>query len=262
MTQERFLKLLDNPDLLSTISYEELKTTALSYPYAHNLRYLLALKARQDEHPDADRALVTASVYSLDRKQLFLLTAPKQLAPQPLNITVEELVLELKPIESVQRELQALAPQPRVEEAAPPEAKEGVVSVPLPEATPEIVLPLETVEKKAVPETPEGHKLTLNQPFVAWISKFNPPVLEQVEPVTTIPVVPTEEEDVATAGLSAHELAERSVAENKDVISETLARLLAKQGYRDKAIRMYERLCLAFPEKDAYFAAEIEKLKK
>ena len=62
--------------------------------------------------------------------------------------------------------------------------------------------------------------------------------------------------------MSAQELAERSVAENKDVISETLARLLAKQGYRDKAINMYERLCLAFPEKSPYFAAEIEKLKK
>ena len=60
----------------------------------------------------------------------------------------------------------------------------------------------------------------------------------------------------------AQELAERSVAENKDVISETLARLLAKQGYRDKAIAMYERLGLAFPEKSSFFAAEIDKLKK
>ncbi|MFM7401335.1 MAG: hypothetical protein ACKO4W_10560, partial [Bacteroidota bacterium] len=60
----------------------------------------------------------------------------------------------------------------------------------------------------------------------------------------------------------AQMLAERSVSENKDVISETLARLFARQGYREKAILMYERLILTFPEKSAYFAAEIDKLKK
>ena len=60
----------------------------------------------------------------------------------------------------------------------------------------------------------------------------------------------------------AQVLAERSVSENKDVISETLARLFARQGYREKAIHMYERLILTFPEKSSYFAAEIDKLKK
>ena len=259
MTQERFLKLLDNPDLLSTISYEELKTTALSYPYAHNLRYLLALKARQDDHPDAGRALVTASVYSLDRKQLFLLTAPKQMAPQPVSIAMEELVLELKPIESVQRELKALAPQLRSEEVATPAAKEATVSNPPPDAPVEIPASRETAEKPTEPDIREQPKIPLYQPFAVWMGKFNPPVLEQMESNSEEPV---SAEEVPSPTLSAHELAERSVAENKDVISETLARLLAKQGYRDKAIHMYQRLCLAFPEKDAYFAAEIEKLKK
>ena len=61
---------------------------------------------------------------------------------------------------------------------------------------------------------------------------------------------------------TAQQLAEKSVSENKEILSETLARLYAQQGYRDKAIAMYMRLGLAFPEKSAYFAAEIEKLKK
>jgi hypothetical protein len=60
----------------------------------------------------------------------------------------------------------------------------------------------------------------------------------------------------------AQVLAEKSVAENQSVISETLARLLVQQGYKEKAINMYQRLSLAFPEKSAYFAAEIDKLKK
>mgnify|MGYP000884993831 CR=1 FL=1 len=259
MTQERLLKLLNNPDLLSTISYEEMKTVALSYPYAHNLRYLLALKAHQDNHPDAGRALMAAAAYSLDRKQLFHLAAPRQLAPQPVAVAWEEAVLELKPIGVVQRELEALAPRARVEEPivlATKEAPAAPAPVPVP------ALPTEE-KKTAAPELP---KVTLSQPFAVWMSRFNPPVLDSRSGTdTTEPAVHQPEEKAetgSTPALSAHELAERSVSENKDVISETLARLLAKQGYRDKAINMYQRLCLAFPEKSAFFAAEIEKLKK
>jgi len=37
---------------------------------------------------------------------------------------------------------------------------------------------------------------------------------------------------------------------------------MEKQGHIDKAIEMYEKLSLINPEKSAYFAALIEKLKK
>lgn len=46
----------------------------------------------------------------------------------------------------------------------------------------------------------------------------------------------------------------------EDIASETLAALLASQGHRDKAIRMYEKLMEKYPEKRISFAALIEKL--
>lgn len=45
------------------------------------------------------------------------------------------------------------------------------------------------------------------------------------------------------------------------VITETLAELLANQGQIDKAISMYQRLTLIFPDKSSFFAAKIKKLK-
>ena len=51
-------------------------------------------------------------------------------------------------------------------------------------------------------------------------------------------------------------------AKQEDIISETLAELMAKQGYTDKAIEMYNRLSLLFPDKNAYFARKIEDLQK
>jgi len=56
--------------------------------------------------------------------------------------------------------------------------------------------------------------------------------------------------------------AEESVKKRDVIISETLADLLAGQGYDKRAKKMYKQLSLIFPEKSSYFAAKIKKLKK
>lgn len=56
--------------------------------------------------------------------------------------------------------------------------------------------------------------------------------------------------------------AQKSIVENESIASETLAKLLADQGSPQKAIKMYQRLSLIFPEKSTFFAERIEKLKK
>jgi tetratricopeptide (TPR) repeat protein len=57
-------------------------------------------------------------------------------------------------------------------------------------------------------------------------------------------------------------MAKQSVEEDEDLVTETLAKLYMQQGHYKKAIRAYEKLCLIYPHKMAYFADLIQRIKQ
>ena len=65
----------------------------------------------------------------------------------------------------------------------------------------------------------------------------------------------------AKAVEQANDLSEDSGSFGDNIVSETLVDILLKQGKKDKAIEVLKKLIWKFPQKKAYFAAQIENLK-
>ena len=49
--------------------------------------------------------------------------------------------------------------------------------------------------------------------------------------------------------------------DDMDFVTETLAAIYADQGYYDKAIEVYAKLILLYPEKSTYFATLVNEIK-
>ncbi len=61
--------------------------------------------------------------------------------------------------------------------------------------------------------------------------------------------------------LSIEDLGKKSIAEKDDLATETLAIVFEKQGKLEKAIAIYEKLMIKYPEKKSIFANQISALK-
>jgi hypothetical protein len=144
------------------------------------------------------------------------------------------------------------------------------------------------LEAQTVPETIENNENPVEIPdlsessFAGWLKQ-----LSKQKPLVSEPIlgdiVKTEKEVEAkpqtaliedfiknqprikgqkNAFYSPVNMAKKSVQESDEFVTETLARIYAKQGNIPKAVRTYQKLSLKFPEKTAYFAALIEELKR
>lgn len=107
MNKENFTSYLENPSKLYQLSYQELKTLVLQYPYCQNLHLLLLKKSMMEGNGEQEDNLQTAAVYSLDRAFLFQqLKHIEQRKKAEDNVILQDDFLELKDLSSLSQETQ------------------------------------------------------------------------------------------------------------------------------------------------------------
>jgi hypothetical protein len=246
MNRQQFYQWMNDPALLNSGSLAELQQLVNDYPYfqAARLLHLLNLRRLQDYRFDIE--LRRAALFAADRKRLKewlgiigkmdnssgqvsgkesddIQSAEKEKANAHIRSLEEQIKARLNEIELKKSQLRELI-----------EEKKAFV---------------EEKDHKTGDGPAQAKHYTLRPlPKDAMLEEF---LLQNLHRPGT-----------RASFFSPEESARKSIEENEGVLSETLARLIAAQGKKDKAIKIYQQLMLKNPQKSSYFAAQIEKLRK
>lgn len=169
----------------------------------------------------------------------------------------EAIVFEVPPVVKEAEILSQILEYPEIAEVSNDQA--SVVSGPLHEESqqPEKLSFTEWLKRSRLEHPAEPKKETEKEPV--WVAPK-----EKVEEESLISKFietdPRISAPTKAAFFSPVDMARKSVEDRDDVVSETLAKIYAAQGDIQRAIRIYNKLSLLYPEKNSYFAALIEKL--
>ncbi len=279
MEKEHFLFLTRNFNSLTAEEAVELISMKLSFPYCQLVHSLAARGAHDNALENNEQDLHLSAVYSTDRAVLkSIMASPRSqrqvtviptsntvvefVSPQKSIITIietsandlsgdellAEITQDLNRLKQLKQEFEISFQ--KLEESTSLSSREDKRLKP----TLEIVEPNTEALIKEIKSTkkkikPEGDKQKEQFDIIDQFIKTQPSI--SISKSKVAPVLPTTDD-----------LTESNSAFGDHIISETLVEILLKQGKKDKALEVLKKLIWKFPQKKAYFAAQIEELKK
>ncbi len=279
MDKNQFHLLIQNFASLEKEEADQLIALQKDYPYSQVISNLAARAAQDLQLADKDHYLHISAIYSSDRAVLkSMLTTPKTPRVQPVIVSTTEEKLQPTKVEPATLIFTSVATtsngniydqvmldidlmhesKKRFEEIV---AKlENSTFKPLHEN-----LKTVTISKKIESIEPEPTDEALIEEIKNSKRKIKPDGPKQKEQIEIIdqfikaqPSIPKPKAIAAPS----EDLAEKNDLYGANIVSETLVEILLKQGKKEKAIEMLKKLIWKFPQKKAYFAAQIEDLKK
>lgn len=254
MNKDSFLKLLENPRQVTSSDMAELEEAVKLYPYCQ-LAHMLTAKAHQQlESPQVNQNVKRAAVYAVNRNVL-----KKYLFGQSFPLTDKA--------DTPARQTPEIphTGQPEdLENMSDPEASvQETPFVPFSEQQPAEQPSMDATPQTADINTDQKQDHMLEEGLSINIRQVNKK--EQNEIIETFiknePRISSLQKADRNMPQTSQDLSQKSIILPSGVISENLAGIMIKQGKTDKAIEIYEKLILKYPQKKAYFAEKIEHLR-
>jgi len=290
----QFHSLLLNYTALTTAEAKSLILLEKEFPYSQVIHGLAARGTQDNKLPEKEDQLHLAAIYTTDRAVFkSIMTAVPQERKEPTPIVVEaisppimevdnsnpkvdtkETLIVSQPVETkaadlplspakdvvindafyeeIQHDLDRLKELKLEFEATVKSLEDGTLS----QASDD------TTSKKRKIIDPTDELLTEIKSSKKKIKPEGPKQKEQIEIIDQFIKIQPSIKGMVAAEAPKDDLSEKNLSYNENIISETLAEILIKQGKREKAIEVLKKLIWKFPQKKAYFAAQIEDLKK
>lgn len=287
MKKDSFLLLLTNRDSLTADESARLASLQDEFPYSQAIHNLVARGSQLNNLATKKTSLNVAAVYATDRAVLkAIVSAPAAVRQEPVTKPKAEIKVEVKaPVKGEIKEEQPLTSKDNTEfhpsdlsgdellnellhdldrlkvlkhnfEVAA-DAFDNQLHHPL--ATTKDEAPIK-VSKKSV-DAPRG----IIDEIKSTKKKIKPSDPKQKEQFDIIDRFIKSKPSIsknksATTPVDTTDLSENNSVFSDNIVSETLVEILIKQGKKEKAVEVLKKLIWKFPQKKAYFAAQIEEL--
>ncbi len=290
MEKNQFYNLLSNYTSLSEAETIELISLQNQFPYSQVIHGMTARAAQDNKFTDKDHQLHLSAIYSTDRSVLkSIMTALQQSRKSAPIVNVKEPVVS----EVVKTKVAEVVSAPVIEKAqintnAPVEIDTDISDSFYAEFEHDLEtlverkhqfdeavsnfekgLPIileEAKPKKRVLSDPEEGLLKEIKTSKKKIKPEDPKQKEQIDIINqfikTQPSISKNKLSAPDTTIPKEDLVEKDLTYGENIVSETLVEILIKQGKKEKAIEVLKKLIWKFPQKKAYFAAQIEDLKK
>jgi|GEM_PF-789451 len=244
MRSEKFVDFLNRPEKLNTATASYFRKLAGQYPYCQPLRFVLAKNLQLFKSSDYELHVNQAAAMAYERRmfqsymagrnplktegpasQGFGVKKKSSLWPLWLNELLGQKKQKTPTVANTTKNSQVVAA-----EQLPKVKSDPSLKAPYPESKPE----------------PNTETYSRKRNFDHLIQKF---ITENPRIGAYNPNIPSDN------------LAEKNLIQPEEIGTETLAAIYERQGFKAKAIAVYEKLSLKYPEKSSYFAQKISSLK-
>ena len=233
MEKNKLTRLIEHPETIDIKDVSELEKLVKKYPYFTVAQVLLAVGMIRGNHERMTQQLRCAAAMAPDRNVLRILCTqlPDEFIAQPEIIPEKTILIPEIDLGGTSEELNR--------EMALLEEKKKTLDE-LKAIIENKISQLEKERKSPKKDEKKLSKAEIIDKFIAENPSISRPKQEFFNPISA---------------------AQESVIDQENIVSETLATIYEKQGYYEKAISIYEKLKLKYPEKSIIFAARINALK-